>query len=97
MSDRTVEVHGQPWTDGSVCVDQDGTVWQLRFEQHWWGPVHDRWVWLQFGSEARTPLDSEEVKHPLTKIWPPDAPAEKPVSRRRVPDIEPDPRSGKKV
>ncbi len=81
MSVRTVEVDGQPWQDGWVGADQAGELWRLRFVPHWWGPVHDRWVWEPFGRDS-VELDSAEVKHPLTKIWPLEA--GKPAPRRRV-------------
>lgn len=74
MSDRAVEIDGQPWQDGWVGVDQGGALWRLRFDQHWWGPAHDRWVWLGFGRDGGVDLDSAEVKRPLTKVWPADPP-----------------------
>lgn len=98
MSARTVEVDGQPWQDGWVGADADGTLWRLLFVQSTWGPVYDRWVWQAFGVELDHALDSEVVKHPLTKVWPQATPAaEKTARQRRVPDIEPDPRSGKRA
>lgn len=87
MSKRSVVVDGQPWQDGWVGVDQDGLLWRLCFYQSTWGPALDAWVWEQFGQEGSTEFDSPDVKHPLTRVWPPeestvDVEAEKPARRR---------------